>query len=928
MNDANGASAGGSAVKRWYLLDHFFIRRTGFPFEWIDRLRFRATAEALGELQAADRALERESASFREQLYSPLVAAARASGRASPVAKFLGRCASADRDRSALSPVDVPGHPELSAGLGEFARRWNDLVDARRRCQAKARASFDEELRQQRGRLREIARHRRFREAIFLSSPDLLGRIETQYLAEPLDARRNSKCRSWERLLISYLQRFCTKNEATAFFGPSEFARARWDWRGRVDVALARGEPPYASEGSFAYWGAAALASAMSRDPSIWPWLRPRRDPLCERTADGFRVHWVWRQWPAEPLDQAIFEAANGEETVRALSVRLGGDSPGVEERIRLLTRQHVLKTEIEIPGQSHQPLAWLADLARLDLAQSPRAAHWLEHIERFEALRREFGGAPLERKSELLREAEALFQQLTRAPVRRGQGHFYADRLLLSELCHGSIARFDLGADFLSDLEKRIQPILDYLAVRSCTYQRVVRAIGADLCRGERADQGGMPYAAFIQAVERLEKKIDAKNAGLATSLRKDLRPQQAMLRHFPAFAAGMEDFDHKTAEMLQRNTGGLIELTAADFSWLDRSLLEDENLFASPDFMIMAKDPEALARGEYKIVLSEVHDSAMVWQGVMLPHPEFQELAEQIKAAFSRLPRASELAYLVGARIHRNFVLEYPGLSVELSHRSAKSRDQVLPISDLRVASGGGLVHLESAALGRRLQFSLGGTESLHLAMFVCPPVKLYPLEGAPELVQAQADDAAKALNHSEAFVYNRLGNHSARAERSGVEVPSTAGLRPYARGDRDPKSRSKVRTSSGARHMPRIELDGIVIQRERWRFESSELLEIIGDASGFESMARMHRFRTDNGIPERTFVRASGELKPFFIDWSNFLLLELLAHLARANDTLTVTEMLPGPEGCWLRDEEGRYTCEIRSTCFFLDSPVSGR
>jgi hypothetical protein len=83
------------------------------------------------------------------------------------------------------------------------------------------------------------------------------------------------------------------------------------------------------------------------------------------------------------------------------------------------------------------------------------------------------------------------------------------------------------------------------------------------------------------------------------------------------------------------------------------------------------------------------------------------------------------------------------------------------------------------------------------------------------APEFVQALANNAARARNHSEALVYNRLGNRSARAERSGVEGPSTPGLRSCARGDRDPKPRSKVRTCSGARVLgaadgrPRLEL-----------------------------------------------------------------------------------------------------------------------
>jgi hypothetical protein len=66
------------------------------------------------------------------------------------------------------------------------------------------------------------------------------------------------------------------------------------------------------------------------------------------------------------------------------------------------------------------------------------------------------------------------------------------------------------------------------------------------------------------------------------------------------------------------------------------------------------------------------------------------------------------------------------------------------------------------------------------------------------APEFLQALAKDAARAWNHAEALVYNRLGNRSARASEVESRAPR---LRAYARGDRDPESRSKVRTNSGA-------------------------------------------------------------------------------------------------------------------------------
>ena len=61
---------------------------------------------------------------------------------------------------------------------------------------------------------------------------------------------------------------------------------------------------------------------------------------------------------------------------------------------------------------------------------------------------------------------------------------------------------------------------------------------------------------------------------------------------------------------------------------------------------------------------------------------------------------------------------------------------------------------------------------------------------------------------------------------------------------------------------------------------------------------------------------FVRSPEEVKPIYVDFESGLSIEMLIRLARQAPTISVSEMLPGPEGLWLGDAQGRrYVSELR-------------
>ncbi|MBI4696705.1 MAG: lantibiotic dehydratase [Gammaproteobacteria bacterium] len=116
----------------------------------------------------------------------------------------------------------------------------------------------------------------------------------------------------------------------------------------------------------------------------------------------------------------------------------------------------------------------------------------------------------------------------------------------------------------------------------------------------------------------------------------------------------------------------------------------------------------------------------------------------------------------------------------------------------------------------------------------------------------------------------------------------------------------------------HLPRVCIDRLVVQRESWRVCAAELpfVRLHDRAARYLGLRRWAR---DLGIPRHAFYRLEGEGKPFFLDLDSLVYAEQFADGVRAASpaaSISVVEMLPGPDGCWLTDREGRrYVAELR-------------
>jgi hypothetical protein len=119
-----------------------------------------------------------------------------------------------------------------------------------------------------------------------------------------------------------------------------------------------------------------------------------------------------------------------------------------------------------------------------------------------------------------------------------------------------------------------------------------------------------------------------------------------------------------------------------------------------------------------------------------------------------------------------------------------------------------------------------------------------------------------------------------------------------------------------------MPRLTWDNVVLAGRRWHVGGAAF-EGFGQVGGDgDLLVAMARLREAYELPVVFFAATARER--VYVDTRSPALLEGLARLAAGGDGVTVSEVLPGPEGCWLRDGEHRFAAELR--CVYL-RPAGG-
>ncbi|WP_410812634.1 thioesterase domain-containing protein [Micromonospora sp. 067-2] len=485
-------------------------------------------------------------------------------------------------------------------------------------------------------RLTELAADPLLREAVTWQNRNALVALDGLVTGGP-DAPRNVRRRDRERAVLKYWQRYCGKNETVGFFGPSCWVTLDPDLPVAAEVrpgaVLTRRRWVW-----FESWALSAYAQRIGEDHAVRRWWAPRLAP--QLSLAGREVRRPGRPpVPLSPVEAALLAAAVGGHrpardlvTDPAIGLRRPEDGYALLDRLverELVTwdaalpvspgAEEVLRQRIGQVGDGPARVAAQAGFDRLCAGRDAVAAA---------------AGDP-DRLRAALDALDETFTDLTGQPAQRRAGQMYAGRTL----CYEDTSR-DLDVVFGA-------PLLDGVAAPLAVLLRAARWLAGAL------DEA---YATVFRDLYE-ELRAEAGDAPVPLS---DLwflvqglfwgggpRPVDAVAGEFAARWAGLFGL----ADLPPGSTD--VRLDVADLAarvdevfptvrpgWSTARL-------HSPDLQICAADADALARGDYTVVLGELHAA---WPSfdcqVFTPsHPDVERLRAALTTDLG--PRRIRLLY-----------------------------------------------------------------------------------------------------------------------------------------------------------------------------------------------------------------------------------------------------------------------------------------
>ncbi len=833
----------------WALWRTVCLRAAGFPAVEALRLADLAAAAAADRLAAATEEAER--------------------AQAAAVAALGGEIGVAPREQvdglvKAIHKLKR-GRPLPAAGLaGAAAARaaieaWNGAAARAAEAREGYAAEFAAAAERLDRELRAVAGEARFREAVLWQNRRAAETGLGAFLRHPGAGRRAGyRDRARAQMLASYLQRYATKNDTIGFFGPVGWATLG---EGAETVAARPGADLLAArQVFFEGWAIDALADRLTADPEIRPWLAPRRSPILRRDGGGY-LGPGGERLELGPLSSALMAACDGSRPARRLVAELGEisaeDEATLWKMLADLDAQGLLRWGFQIPLSIAPERDLRAQL--LAIEDAPLRARALATLDELaagrDAVARAAGDA--ERLEGALDALEAAFERATGRAATRGAGMAMAGRTLVFEDCRRDL-ELELGAPFLETLAPALSLVL--ASARWFTYY-----VAAD------------HREAFAEVYEELSARAGREPVDLLTFSRWALprvaqpatfreleRELQARWHAVLGPTAGERRVARTAAELRPRVRR---EFAAPGPGW-------QKARCHSPDLLVAAESLEAFRRGDYEVVLGEVHlaMNSVDRQALLGQHPEPERLRAAIEAD---LPEPSVIPILP-----------------RMWHYAEAVASVGFPVP----------------AINGRLDVALRSPKDYYLDFTLDPPFTRDHLLPIGELVvEPSADGLA-------------VGPRGGEVRFDVVDffqlVLMAATLDTF-------------RILPAAPHAPRVTVDRLIVARESWTLPAAAL-EWAREPAPAARFAAARRWAAERGMPRFLFAKTSLERKPVYLDLASPVLVDAFAKAARKaadagpDAVVALSEMLPAHGRLWLPDARGnRYTCELRMVAVDLGS-----
>jgi hypothetical protein len=660
----------------WSLWGWAALRGAGFPASLVLALAAPELARAVDEVLTAEEACARTKDAVLAALRTD-----RGGGAQETIALLR-------RARRRVEKGKVPARIDLASigdpGLAELAHGMEEALGHLEIARAALVPTFDAARSRVASALRSVAGGPRFREAVTWQNH---GAVETgldALLRSAPDGPPRSQTRQHEELVANYLHRYCTKNDTIGFFGPVGWARCSRD---PDAIAVRPGGKTLVTCRSvhFEQWSIDALASSLSKDARLRPWIAPRRFGFVRIERGKVRSP-LGGEHALTPAEESVLRACTGERTAKDVASVITRGHP------ELLANDEEVYRVIDALGGKGL-VAWTLEFGtrweperelrrRLErIAEPGLRLEALARLDELESARGEVaaaaGDAPRLRSA--LASLEAKFTRLTSQPPTRHAGSTYAARGLVFEDCRreGDVV---LGLPIVEELAPALGLVLASARWATSEVARVYRAAFRELHREIAIERGTplVPLADFWFRTHPLLHGTKRPLDGVGRALRERWA---AVLGPHP---------DPRRVTHVAAALGPRVRdvFAAPAPGW---ALARHH----SPDLMLSAPSVDAIARGDWFAVLGEVHLALHTLDARLFvaQHPSPGELldgaARDLREPYTLLVPSKDSPRTSTVRGRRVFV---PPQAYELETGFDDSdllRSRVLRLGDLHVES-----------------------------------------------------------------------------------------------------------------------------------------------------------------------------------------------------------------------------------------------
>jgi hypothetical protein len=640
---------------------------------------------------------------------------------------------------------------------------------------------------------------------------------------------RNKQARADERHLVLYLQRIAGKNDSLSQFGPESWGSIDFGTKKIVFTP----QPGIAKRETFLErWAAHGAAAAINADPETAAEISPRLHPNGRIEQDHFVFAESGELLSLDRQTLNLLARCDGKTPAHLLGVNL--------DVLHQLALQNLIQWEMEVPAlEAHAFEVLLRDVSRW--RDGPARTRWLEQLQALAKLPDKFARAsePFDRL--------AIITEATNGLEKLG-AHKSATRFLYS-------ATNPIGEECFRECNFSIsERLIDEVAIEAARWIDLWRDnyafVASRVAAGLRAlleqaplNNGALPLPAFLRHCANLKMALTG--------------PGMVAFAHL-AFTEVKEAFRRR---MEGRTELPELKLSAEDCHFVRQEFSYpkfDEFTYPSADLQLAAPSLEAVARGQYRWILAELHPSvALLHHGFYWACPDKPALAQALEQTLFGQPNlfygyfAADFTATTTVRFDAlphatNFVATQRTIGTWQAFHPAETEvfidDET---ADIGVRTRGSHQYLGSFARGWVI------------------PLGFHP------------------------FFFS-LGKHTPRLTCGNVVVQRrswTVTLEELGPGDFTGVSRDLV-----------VAVEKLRAARELPRHVYIRPTEQALRRSGVEGRDK--------------------DTKPVYIDFESYLFLEIFHRWLTKAGELEVTEMLPTPDQLLWREPDGRRTFEIRT------------